>query len=199
MKLQTGRLPKSLWFKCTLFGVMLLGETSAWAQFPVPPGPGGSPIEYVLADVQISLQRTECFGLCPVYEVRIGGDGNVVYEGEDHVRLEGMQEASIDKAAVFTLLEKIYHARFFEMRDGYYGQSNFLELEGKIVVFGESNTTDLPSQIVTVRIGDYEKRVVDYVGSPVELVELVELIDQVSGVRQWVECDRSNGSDGYCL
>ncbi len=194
MKLQTGLMPKSLWFMSALFCVPAGAAELDWSL--QPPGPGGSPNEYRLEDIEISLQRTKCFGLCPIYQVRIDGDGTVIYEGEDHVRVEGRQEGSIDKATVLTLMERIYHTRFFEMKDGYYGQRNFFELNGTIFVSGESMTQDLPQQIVTVRIGDYEKRVVSYVGSLAELIELIEMIDTSSGARQWVDCD---GPRGACL
>jgi hypothetical protein len=43
----------------------------------------------VPADTIISLQRTSCYGPCPVYTVKIDARGSVTYEGEKFVRVVG--------------------------------------------------------------------------------------------------------------
>ena len=47
----------------------------------------------------ITLQRTACFGACPVYTVSIYADGTVAYNGERFVEVEGTQTGSIDPAS----------------------------------------------------------------------------------------------------
>lgn len=37
--------------------------------------------------IPISLEQTACYGTCPAYKVTIHGDGNVVYVGNNHVRI----------------------------------------------------------------------------------------------------------------
>ncbi len=39
----------------------------------------------------ITLERTACFGACPVYTLSIYADGTVVYNGERFVDVEGEQ------------------------------------------------------------------------------------------------------------
>jgi hypothetical protein len=39
--------------------------------------------------VEISLEKTSCYGPCPVYAVYIYGDGTILYEGVENVRVIG--------------------------------------------------------------------------------------------------------------
>ena len=73
----------------------------------------------VPSDALIRLQRTSCFGPCPIYTVTIDARGTVTYEGERSVRVVGRRTAHIDKSIVAGLLAKAENIRFFEMRDAY--------------------------------------------------------------------------------
>src|SRR5215207_1941680 len=73
----------------------------------------------VAPDAVIRLQRTACFGPCPIYTVSIDASGTVTYEGERSVRVVGRRTAHIDKSIVAGLLAKAERIRFFEMRDAY--------------------------------------------------------------------------------
>jgi hypothetical protein len=71
-------------FKALLVALLLSGGSLAWSQVIVfgqlfeEPKP---PVEYALADIEIGLERTVCFGTCPSYTLQIFGDGRVIYEG----------------------------------------------------------------------------------------------------------------------
>ena len=70
-------------------------------------------------DASIRLQRTSCYGPCPIYTVTIDARGTVTYEGERFVRVVGRQTAQIGTSTVATLLARAERIRFFEMRDAY--------------------------------------------------------------------------------
>ena len=55
-----------------------------------------TPTPEELKDVIITLERTECFGTCPVYRLTVHGDGRVVYEGIRFVEVEGTVKTSIE-------------------------------------------------------------------------------------------------------
>lgn len=42
------------------------------------------------ADTVITLERTGCFGSCPIYKLTIVADGSVAFEGRDYVRSRKM-------------------------------------------------------------------------------------------------------------
>jgi hypothetical protein len=144
------------------------------------------PTSYLLTDVIISLERTHCYGPCPVYKVQIYGDGRVRYEGHEHVKVVGVREATIDKKEIVELLRHIYEIRFFGMK-GRYESLAVPNEENGVIDEGISHPSDLPTKIIAVRIGGYEKRVKDYYYAPKELVDLSPKIDAAAGTDKWVK------------
>ena len=55
-------------------------------------------------DVIITLERTACFGTCPVYTLTMNGDGTVIYEGKDFVKTKGRVEATISQDQIEQLI-----------------------------------------------------------------------------------------------
>jgi len=53
-----------------------------------------------LETVKITLERTECYGFCPIYTLTIQGDGTVVYDGKDFVKTKGRVEITIPKEKI---------------------------------------------------------------------------------------------------
>lgn len=143
------------------------------------------PSSYPLSEVEISLRRTGCFGTCPVYEVTIHGDGRVVYKGERFVAVEGEQEGNVEQEQVVALLQELYRNYFFDLRDSYRSQPVLVVKDGEVIVDG-AGITDLPSRILRVRIGDYEKTVTNYFGGPPGLDALFRRVDEVAGTGRWV-------------
>ena len=56
-------------------------------------------------DVVIKLQRTSCYGPCPIYTVTIDAVGNVNYEGAKNVRVVGHQSDRIPLSGVRAILK----------------------------------------------------------------------------------------------
>jgi len=46
----------------------------------------------------ITLERTSCFGTCPVYKVSVRRDGSVAYDGKQFVRVTGHRTHKIPEA-----------------------------------------------------------------------------------------------------
>jgi uncharacterized protein DUF6438 len=135
----------------------------------------------VPADTVISLQRTSCYGPCPVYMVKIDARGSVTYEGEKFVRVVGRQTARVDRSVVARLLTHAERIHFFDMRNAYRAIDN---------PDGSTTTvTDLPTKIVTITTNRRTKRVEDYVGAPDALEEFEKAIDEAAGSNRWVFTD----------
>lgn len=153
----------------------------------------GAPFPDVDRDkLQISLQRTACFGSCPDYKVTIAGDGRVVFETTPHldrndvsmvhrafsaesgVRVPGTHTTTIKTEAVDRLLEHFRKARFFALRDEY-----------------RAEVTDNPTYIISIDTGNGSKTVIDYVGKkvgmPDEVTALQDAIDQAAGTDRWID------------
>jgi len=119
--------------------------------------------------VEIRLERTVCFGTCPEYTVTITGDGTVVYQGRQFVRVSGSHTWRIDPAAVRALALEMQQAGFFEMKDEYV-----------------ATITDLPTTYTTLTIGARTKRIKNYFGAPPKLKEMESRIDEVAGTKKYV-------------
>ena len=123
--------------------------------------------------VEITLQRTACFGTCPEYTVTLKDDGTVVYAGRQFVKTPGEHTWKIEPAAVRALAREMEAAGFFDLQDAY-----------------TALMTDNPTTYTTLRIGSRTKKIKDYVAGPPKLKDIETRIDEVSGVLKYVAPDR---------
>ena len=123
--------------------------------------------------LQIVLERTACFGLCPDYIVTLDADGTVHYNGRQFVRVRGAQTWKIDAAAVYALAREMETAGFFTWKDTY-----------------TATITDQPTTFTTLTIGARTKRIKDYYGAPQALKDIERRIDEVSGANRYVRGDK---------
>lgn len=132
-----------------------------------------SPSSADTGPVTITLQRTACFGMCPIYTVSIDGDGQVTYTGQRFVRVTGEQHGQASREDVQALLRAFDAVQFESLQNEY-----------------RAHVTDLPSQIITLTRNGHTKRVVDYAGvdagMPVAVRDLEQQIDRVANTAQWV-------------
>ncbi|MBD2439547.1 DUF6174 domain-containing protein [Nostoc sp. FACHB-110] len=120
----------------------------------------------------ITLQRTACFGTCPIYKITIFPDGRVVYEGERFVKVVGKRTARISPQAVRKLVAEFDKLNYFSLSDNYQG-----------------GPTDQPSAITSLTIGKQQKTVNHYLGSPnasQALTALENKIDAVVNSQRWI-------------
>jgi hypothetical protein len=144
--------------------VMWLSLSCSWAGITRTP----RPIDYESA--VITLERTACFGTCPVYKLTIYGDGRVVYVGGDFVGVKGTQTAEITRADVKAVVDEFYRIDYFSLQSEY-----------------TAPITDLPTTITSISIGGTRKQVTDYHGAPQKLRDLEKRIDEIAGSSKWVE------------
>ena len=52
------------------------------------------------SNIAITLERTACFGTCPIYTITILENGDVLYDGKDFVAVKGGQKTEIDPETV---------------------------------------------------------------------------------------------------
>jgi hypothetical protein len=142
---------------------------------------GGIQTAAVPDDVVIKLERTSCFGRCPVYEVTIDAHGTVSYNGRRFVAVEGRQTARIPVARVAALLQAADRIGFFDLRDQY---RTVRGPDGS-----ETIVTDLPTTFVTITRGGKTKRIEDYYGAPDALRALEQQIDDAAETKRWVRTE----------
>lgn len=133
------------------------------------------------ADTLITLERTACFGSCPDYKITVLADGTVVFEGRQFVKKTGTAESVVPGEQLSGLLAKFEEIRFFNLKDQY-----ITFLDGC-----ESEVTDHPSAITSIRTNGKTKTVNHYYGcrGPEVLAKLEKLeqaIDNAVNSSQWI-------------
>jgi hypothetical protein len=129
----------------------------------------------------ISLERTQCYGSCPVYSVRIGSDGAISYDGKMYVTEKGKRAASASADELSFLQAAVQIAKFQAMNSTYAS-----ERDGCQPV-----PTDSPGLKITIRQDLSEKSVFYYFGcrGPAQVKQVIWLadtIDRVAGTDRWV-------------
>jgi len=132
--------------------------------------------ESAKVDLVITLQRTACFGTCPVYKLTIRGDGSVTYEGRKYVRIVGTRQSTIDRAAVAKLVQEFADAGYFGFGDRY--RSRFV--------------SDQPTVFTSLTMSGRRKSVEDYWGAPAALKALEQKIDDLAGSKKWILIDAAS-------
>lgn len=127
----------------------------------------------------ITLERTPCFGSCPVYRVAIGADGTVRFDGRRHVAHPGPGTAKIPPAVVDSLLGELRDGGYFGFADAYVAGS---------AACG-AYATDAPSAKTSVTLEGATKRIDHDYGcadAPPALARLERRIDEVAETSRWV-------------
>jgi hypothetical protein len=136
------------------------------------------PGEVAVAASAVSLERTPCFGGCPVYTISVSATGRVTFERRAHVRRLGTFSAEIPKRQVDALLVELERAGYF----GFASRYAVSEVAcGRYV-------TDLPSAISSATVGGRTKRIEHDHGcgsAPGALQVLEQRIDEVLGSGRW--------------
>jgi hypothetical protein len=162
--------------------VVLAGLTSCSPRPPAAgqaPAPYGEPGAAALEPPVVTLERTPCFGTCPVYQVAISRSGAVRFVGKHHVIRQGEAAAEIPAARVDSLLRELEAGGYFDFADAYVMDSPAC---GRYA-------TDSPTVITSARAAGRSKTIRHDYGcdaAPPELGRLERLIDEVAGTSRWV-------------
>ena len=126
--------------------------------------------------LEITLERTSCFGTCPAYKVEIHGDGSMVYTGTRFVAITGEHRDHISDEAVGQIVEAFRRADYFSLRDKYI-----------------QSVTDNATYQTSISIGGHTKSVTNYVGEevgmPQTVTDLENEIDHIADTAKWIRGD----------
>lgn len=123
---------------------------------------------------EITLERTACFGTCPMYTLTLRRDGTATYVGREYVERKGTYKGKIYG---FDRLAQLVQSRgYFNLKDEY-----------------TVNATDLPSAITSVVRSGRRKTIRNYGESgPVELWGIEVAIDGMIANTKWEKVSDKN-------
>jgi hypothetical protein len=130
----------------------------------------------------ITLERTACFGTCPVYKLTIFKDGKVLFEGKEYVRQKGKASGKISKKALKDLIAQFQSINYLDLRSSYVSQGKECP----------EWWTDSPGAITSLTLEGKTKTINHYHGcrgvSVLDgLTELEDKIDQAVNSKQWIK------------
>jgi hypothetical protein len=156
-------------------GVFLMLASCARSQSASSAAEGSSAV--ALAPV-ITLERTACFGGCPVYTISVSPAGDVQYEGRAHVKKVGTARGKVSPQRVDGLLSELERGGYFTFADRYASSEPTC---GRYA-------TDSPTTITSVTLQGRTKRITHDYGCgavPGALTVLERRIDEALNSGQW--------------
>ncbi|HEX6694650.1 MAG TPA: DUF6438 domain-containing protein [Longimicrobiales bacterium] len=133
-----------------------------------------------MEDVLITIERTPCFGTCPVYTLSLTGEGVVTFNGTRFTRVTGLAVDTVAADSVAVLLDEIQAAGYFTMKENY--------TPSQPDACGMYHT-DAPSVTTAVKTNTQSKQIVNYHGcngAPAALRAVEDAIDRVANTKQWL-------------
>jgi len=130
----------------------------------------------------ITLERTACFGTCPMYKLTIDSDGTVTFVGERFTKTIGEATGKISPNDFRQFVSEFEKINYFSLPDSF--------LPGTPVC--PERVTDMPSANTSIRLKGKTKSVSHYHGcgdSGVlpKLTALENKIDEVAGTQKWIK------------
>ena len=106
----------------------------------------------------ISLEKTACFGRCPVFKIIIYNNGEALYNGLKFVKKVGEHDLKVSKREIDKILSKAKKIGFNNLKNEY-----------------SERITDLPTTYIMIN----NKKIKDYYGAPSKLKDLEKMIENI--------------------
>ncbi|MDP3158092.1 MAG: DUF6438 domain-containing protein [Archangium sp.] len=117
----------------------------------------------------VSLERTACYGACPIYAVSVLSDGTTRFRGERHVKVTEPVEVKLEPAALAKLKAAFETSGFEKWPD-----------------YTRTNVSDMPSVVLTYK-GHTVRHNRGDEKAPPELTALEDEVDAIIGTDRWVK------------
>lgn len=122
---------------------------------------------------------------CPAYEIRLHGDGLILYKGYTGVKTQATKTDLVPDESIQKLLLEFKRSGFLAMKDGYEtAPADERRVSGDVVSFTR------PSIVVGLRLDGAVKTVRHYTGdksAPQALLKLEETIDAILDTARWTK------------
>ena len=104
--------------------VLGLALAPSGSAFTVPSSRNAAVAKKKRVQSVITLERTICFGSCPVYKLAIYSNGRVLYQGIRFVKIKGKATGHIGRQALNDLIKEFTNIDYFKLDDEYVPGSN---------------------------------------------------------------------------
>ncbi len=105
-------------------------------------------------ELYLSMKRSGCYGRCPIYNLTVQPNGNIIFEDKDYTETIGKAESKLSEDKRNQLITEIEKANFFSLENAYNSDSkncpNF--------------ATDSSDVTIYVKLDGKEKTINHYLG-----------------------------------
>ncbi len=116
----------------------------------------------------VYLERTPCYGQCPMYKFKIYNSGYALYEGKRFVEKLGSYETRVSMAVLDEIKAKVKEINYFGFKDQYpKTASDFTSVKTAIIIDGK------------------RKEIMNGSGAPSALREFEKYLDSVKDSADW--------------
>ena len=139
---------------------------------------------------RFTLERTECFGVCPKYIVTVSGNGTVEYRGERHVKEKGVRSRMLSAEQVGRLISLLNEVDYWALSASYATSEDgcpTVVTDNPAVI--TTLVTELKSKTVTHYLGCRERgNKDDPLGAvhPRALNRFENDVDSLLGTSEWI-------------
>lgn len=116
----------------------------------------------------VYLERTPCYGQCPMYKFKIYNSGYALYEGKRFVEKLGSYETRLSAAVLDEIKAKVKEINYFGFKDQY-----------------PKTASDFPSVKTAIIIDGQRKEIMNGTGAPSALREFEKYLDSVKDSAVW--------------
>lgn len=134
---------KNYFFLCCLILAISVISGCKSKKKPASASSGASTAVRTEDSLLVSLEKTYCYGTCPVYKFQLYRDGYVKYKGIEHTPLKGDYYGFLEDSDRTDILRMAIQLNILDLKDSYVDQG----------------VTDLPTTILTLRLGSKVKRI----------------------------------------
>lgn len=147
------------------------------------------------AHLSLKMKRSACNGRCPVYDLTVQPDGEIIFEGKNWTKTIGKATDKLNEKQLENLVSEIEQSDFFSLENVYdWDSGNCTEL-----------ASDMPNVNLTINLNGKEKTINHYHGCfekdnssagktksisdkifPQQLYKLENKIDEIIGTRRWI-------------
>lgn len=124
------------------------------------------------------LEKTGCYGTCPVFEARLFSNGHLTYHGKEDVARLGLYEAWADLSLLEKVKEAAYQVGYFKLSDVY--------------PVNQRSIDDIPITITYLNFDEKEKTIMNNYGSPKSLKNFESTLEKLLLNVDWKKVDSQN-------
>lgn len=126
-------------------------------------------------DLDVLVQRSSCFGPCPVYSMVVRGNGSVRFVGQRYTEVVGGIDGTLTDDQLFLIASELDRSNFL----------SYQPIDGCLQL-----ATDHPSVTLWVKWRGKERKVERYLGckkeEPDPVPTLSRRIDEIVNTNQWI-------------